>query len=669
VSGYEARCPGCGAPVVFELGSTVLRVCEHCGSAVVRKGVNLESYGKVAQLIPTASVLKLGLEGGYAGAPRFRLVGHVQLDHGAGTWDEWLLGFEGGASAWLSEAQGRFHYMGAAPLPPVPAFEDLRAGHTVDLGQAGTFVVTEVRKARFASAEGELPFAAAPGTELHYADLSGPRGRFATLDFGPGSRAEALYVGQETTLEELGVTAVPADERRKKASAGALSCPNCAGPLEIRAPDQTQRVACPYCGSLLDATRNLAVLEAIGRPQVTPRIPLGSKGRLHGVEWTVIGFLERSVTAEGIRYPWQEYLLYEPKRGFRWLVESKGHWSFVEPLNPGDVDRPTSGLPMYEGLSFRHFQGGEARVDHVLGEFYWAVARGETVQTSDYVSPPYMLSSEGTEQEIVWSRGTYTEGAEVWKAFRVPGEPPYAHGVAPHQPSPFKGRVGRAWRTAALAVAGLLAVFIGFSLNGCRTVHQQVVAIPADAKPATPEAAIFTDPFVVDRRGNLEVTVTAPVANSWLYLDGALINEETGTVDEFDVEVSYYWGSDSDGSWSEGGPSTRRYIGGVEPGRYVLRLQPQWQGQPPRQYNVTVRSRVPRFYMVVLGMLALLAWPVLVAMRSAAFETQRWSESDHSSSGSDDEDDEPEAIFDMGKPQPITLGLGNPGGGRQEGNR
>jgi hypothetical protein len=423
---------------------------------------------------------------------------------------------------------------------------------------------------------------------------------------------------------------------------------------------------------LLDATRNLEVLEAISRVAVTPRIPLGSRGRLHGVEWTVIGFLERSVTAEGIRYPWQEYLLYEPARGFRWLVESKGHWSFVEPLNPGDVGRPYTGLPEYEGTSFRHFQGGEATVDHVLGEFYWAVARGETVQTSDYVSPPYMLSSEGTDQEIVWSRGTYTEGADVWKAFRLPGEPPHVHGVAPHQPSPFKGRVARAWKTAALAVAGLVLLYVGFGASGCRTVHRQTVGIAADAKPAAPESAVFTDPFVVDRRGNLEVTVTAPVANSWLYLDGALINEETGDVDEFDMEVSYYWGADSDGSWTEGGQTARRYLGSVAPGRYVLRLQPQWEGRPPARYNVTVRSRVPRFYPVVLGMLALLGWPVLLALRSAAFETQRWSESDHSStsSGGDEEDDEGPAPLFEGSQPPITLGLSDQGRGpRQEGSR
>jgi hypothetical protein len=106
--------------------------------------------------------------------------------------------------------------------------------------------------------------------------------------------------------------------------------------------------------------------------------------------------------------------------------------------------------------------------------------------------------------------------------------------------------------------------------------------IPTGLAPAAPEAALFTDRFFVQETGNLEVTVTAPVSNSWLYLDGALINEETGGVDDFDLEVSHYFGSDSDGAWSEGSTEARTYVASVPPGRYVLRLGPQWEaGKPP----------------------------------------------------------------------------------------
>jgi hypothetical protein len=644
MSGYEARCPSCGATVVFTLGATLLRVCDHCGVAIARKGAKLADYGKVAALIPTPSVLALGAHGGYEGAPPFTLVGRLQLDHGSGTWDEWLLGFRGDSWAWLSEAQGRFHYMGLASLPPVPQFEDVRVGQTLDLGPPGTFVVSEVRKAKFVTAAGELPFDVEPGRVLHYADLSGPGGQLATLDYGTGSKAEALYVGREVALSDLGLSGLPdEEERRAKASGQNLSCPQCAGPLEVRAPDQTQRIGCPYCGSILDATKDLAILETLGNPPVQPLIPLGSKGRLFDRDWQLIGFMERSVTVEGTRYPWHEYLLYNREDGFRWLVESKGHWSFVEPIGAGDVTREGGGDRFaFDGKSFKHFQGGQATVDVVMGEFYWAVKGGDQVKSDDYVCPPYMLSSEQDENEANWSRGTYTKGADVWKGFSLVGGPPTPEGIAPHQPSPYAGRVKSTWLTALGAAGLLIFTYLALSLSGGKVVHQQSVALAPTALSGSPEAAVFTDRFFVLSPGNLEVKVHSAVSNSWLYLDGALINEETGGLDEFDLETSYYFGSDSDGAWTEGSMDARTYIASVPPGRYILRLGPQWEaGRKPPTFDVRVRSRVPRLYQLVLALLVLFLWPILVSWRSMRFESQRWSESDHAwSSGGDDDDDD-----------------------------
>ncbi len=649
MSGYQASCPSCGSPIAFTLGTSLLKVCEHCGVAVARKGADLAAYGRVAELIPTPSVLKLGLDGRYEGAPAFSLVGRLQLDYGAGTWDEWLLAFGNGTWAWLAESQGKFHYMGqAAALPPVPAFSELQVGQTLDLGPPGTFVVAEVRQARFMTAQGELPFDVEPGSLLHYADLSGPKGQFATLDYGTGLQAEALYVGREVALDELGFKDLPTvDDRRARTSGQALSCTQCGGPLEVRAPDQTQRIACPYCGSLLDATKNFAVLEALARPPLKPAIPLGSRGNLGGVQWTIIGFMERSATVEEIRYPWREYLLYEPRKGFRWLVESKGHWSFVEPVSPGDVNEAFGFRAHYRGRRYKHFQGSSATVDHVLGELYWAVARGDQTETADYVSPPEMLSMEKSEEEVTWSLGTYLDSAVVWKAFGQEGPPRQPEGVGMNQPWRHAGQVGPVWAYSLLALAVVLGLFVAFAIVGGRTVHTQTVELSPSAVSAAPESAAFLGPIFVQETGNVQVRVTAPVSNTWLYLDGALINDETGAVDEFDAELSYYSGTDSDGSWSEGSTRATRYLAAVPTGRYTLRLAPQWEAghAPPPSYDVVVRSRVPRFYHAVLATLALLVWPLGLSWSWMRFESRRWSESDHAwgaSSGSDDGDDSEE---------------------------
>jgi hypothetical protein len=190
--------------------------------------------------------------------------------------------------------------------------------------------------------------------------------------------------------------------------------------------------------------------------------------------------------------------------------------------------------------------------------------------------------------------------------------------------------VGGTWTKSILAMTAVFVVYLAIAVLGGRQVHKESVHVAPGAVSGSPEAAVFLGPFDVKTNGNVQVKVNAPVSNSWLYLTGALINEATGAMDDFDLEVSYYYGRDSDGSWSEGGTSATRYIAEVPPGRYLMRLEPQWEaGRVPPDYTVTVRSRVPRFWHVFLAWMALLAWPLFVTWRWFRFEVERWGESDH----------------------------------------
>src|SRR6267378_2385982 len=96
-----------------------------------------------------------------------------------------------------------------------------------------------------------------------------------------------------------------------KPQAKALNCPKCGAAITLRSFGQAETVVCGSCHSILDAKDpNLAILqqfEAATR-EVRPRIPLGTRGKLRGTEYDVIGVQRPHSKVEGIRCLWREYL-------------------------------------------------------------------------------------------------------------------------------------------------------------------------------------------------------------------------------------------------------------------------------------------------------------------------------------------------------------------------
>ena len=83
----EMRCSNCGKDVEITSPGTVTVTCAHCGSLCLRGDVNLQTLGEVALPAPLASRFQIGTEGIYD-RRRFVVRGQIQLDHGAGFWNE-----------------------------------------------------------------------------------------------------------------------------------------------------------------------------------------------------------------------------------------------------------------------------------------------------------------------------------------------------------------------------------------------------------------------------------------------------------------------------------------------------------------------------------------------------------------------------------------------------
>ena len=146
---------------------------------------------------------------------------------------------------------------------------------------------------------------------------------------------------------------------------------------------------------------------------------------------------------------------------------------------------------------------------------------------------------------------------------------------------------------------------------------------------ADKEKARVSEVFeLTGRPSNVVIKSKANVDNSWIYLNLALINEETGNAYDFGREISYYHGYDGGESWSEGGTSDEAVLSSVPPGRYYLRIEPESTASSIN-YSIQVYRDVPSwsFFFMALGGLAL--YPLLYWWRRRTFEYYRWSESDH----------------------------------------
>jgi hypothetical protein len=634
VSTLTANCPSCGGQIEFKSGATIVVVCPFCRSVVARTDRALQDLGKVAEVSETGSPLRLGLKGSFKGQ-RFELTGRAQMGHElGGMWDEWYATFSNGWVGWLAEAQGKFYLTFFQPTPPgvtLPGFEQLQIGQPVP--GLSAFIAAEKGAGKTLAASGEIPYQLTPGEVFRFADIAGQGGAFGTIDYS--SDPPYLFTGNEVTLADIGLAdAKPAEREARKVSAAGMGCPKCGGPLNLVAPDKAERVTCPNCDSLLDVNQgNLTYLHALApQPQNIPFVlPIGAEGTLKdGVKMKAIGTVTRSVTVDGVKYFWNEYLLYEPRLGFRWLVQSDNHWNYVEPLSVADV-QDNGSTATYNGETFKIFQDGTAIVEYVQGEFYWRVEFGETVRARDFIKPPLMLSGEYTANELNWSLGTYMTAREVEKAFDVSGLPG-TWNVAPNQPWPHKSFLRYSWMLLlALIGVGIIMIPMG-SISS--TVTSQEITLPPMPNAQGDQTA-FSQPFDLKANRNVRLTASAPVDNTWVELDFDLVNEQNADVESFPVDISYYQGVEDGEAWTEGGQSSEADISSVPAGKYTLRVGGSWEKwQQPMPVKFTVEQNVLRGVNFWLCFILLSIVPVLTLLRKWSFESRRWNESMFTAGGS-----------------------------------
>ncbi len=418
-----------------------------------------------------------------------------------------------------------------------------------------------------------------------------------------------------------------------------FSCSKCGAPVSVRYPGHSMSAVCDRCYSVIDTTNDaFRVIDTyFKKMQVHPRIELGARGELNGKTWEVIGFVVREDTASGFK--WEEYLLFSPYYGYRWLTCNNGHWSLVRTVK----EKPdyTSDYAKIDDKTYKLFYRGRAQVYFVLGEFYWKVAVGEEVWMADYIRPPEMLSMEEDRAQKVWSISEYIEPKVVREAFSVDDDSIATPvGVAPNQPSGETAawkKIATYWAIFFLVLTGLQFMHCSFALN--RIEYE--VNVPYMSKQDgtliadTNKAESWTSPvFEIGKdKGNVEISIKGDVDNSWLYVYGELVNDDTNETFTFERTVEYYHGVDEGESWSEGNSSDHILIGNVPGGKYYLNLDIDNGGTKAadrKTVYVQLRRDIAGYANYLWCLLFISIMPICVYYRSRATEIARWSDSEYS---------------------------------------
>lgn len=340
----------------------------------------------------------------------------------------------------------------------------------------------------------------------------------------------------------------------KPARPRTLSCPNCGGSIQVRANGISVSAICASCGSTVDvASPDVKLITQAQARTRTLELPIGTRGTLFGTEWEVIGYQLRRNNERG---SWEEYLLFNPYRGFRFLVHDDEGWSLFCMLRHDVQPPPQDEEPV----------PSDVNTEYVLGEFYWRARAGDAAVVTEYEDGSRMLVCERSGDEIVWSNGVTVPDATVRKAFGL------------QQPAPDlrreteRARTMRVLRFSLLAIAALFLLHaVPFGRSRSLQVFQKSFTATASDRGRT----VVTDPFEVpDAGGNLRIDIHTKLRNDWVELGVSLVREPGDLTFTGRSAIEHYSGYDSDGAWSEGGDDGSVTFRSVPGGTYRLLMDP-----------------------------------------------------------------------------------------------
>ena len=425
----------------------------------------------------------------------------------------------------------------------------------------------------------------------------------------------------------------------------AINCPSCGAGQTIPGGGRIATHVCPYCGSALDAHDDFKVLARytdLKRPDTPLR--LGDTGRIHSVEFTVIGIVGWVEEWGRSRWSWTDHQIFSPTHGYAWLTrEYGGRWTFTRKLRqyprhwltPTRVETSENRPHLWLGNErLAYYETSTARIDYLEGAFNWQPRIRDTATTITLLGEDRMIGLSGfgqsDEHEVEETRLLSADERQSFGLDRTAGD---------NCPHPLA--VARQWVHHKFVVM-VCAIFIGLTaFSGMLALNwgggNALVNTGRLSFAELPAEFTFDAP---PHTRLIRAQIYSNVRNGWAYFDIELENDDGDVVLEGGRELSYYHGVDKDGAWTED-KSRRSVIFEVPgPGTYTLSVDMSEYGSGETGSQLTASGFEARIFAQRFSWRPLVGTGLIFALILGATMLWEWTRMTRRLAGSDwtDED-------------------------------
>jgi hypothetical protein len=417
-----------------------------------------------------------------------------------------------------------------------------------------------------------------------------------------------------------------------------ITCPECRNIITLYDPEGSEYCACAKCHSFLRFTEKNGTIIQKQAPAVkqAPVIKLGSTGILQGIQFRLIGYIEKKEQAS--KYAWREYILYNYEKGYANLSEFDGHWNFVagKELYP-DLDKLVDRswtFVNYEDNEYNLFNKYTAVTTSLIGEFDWDILT-EKAKTSEFIAPPNIIIKEqdkGTSPADFYL-GKYIEAKEIADAFKTDIKLfPEKIGIGANQPSVHAKRWFSVYKLAPILIV-LVAVlgFIAMYASPGYQVMDSDYHIVNDSTKVNEFKPFITPSFELKNRSSaLDFLIKSDIDNNWLEATIVLVNEKNNQSWEVTKSIEYYHGYEDGESWTEGSQDAEVLLSGIPGGKYHLNIYPASGDVASKSIHINITANPVIWRNVWVTILLLCLYPLYAWFRMRDYEKRRWMNSDYS---------------------------------------